>query len=285
MLRPNIYRGKCLVCGRQVAANEGFRRFVRGRGYRVFCTRHADSLESYHGSEALRAEYVGTPKKTALARQTLGMEVETDGDSRQDAVYLRFRGTLERVGFVFESDCTVHTGEAPSPVMRGLATASAIFRNNQDVMEMLFTNRTGLHIHTYSSKMQYLRRYYHSVFLPFAEWLNSRGAEWREEKIGSDWRGYAEMIDKYSDPLDHSNVVNMQHSNTIEFRLPRVREYHQIMMVLKAWRAVGLFLEEFDFHEDADSNIRLAYAKKAGEGVRNTFRDFKDNVTHEMPFC
>ena len=267
MLQRNIRKGHCLVCGRTVYANEGFRRMVRGCGYRVFCDRHADSLECYHGSEVLRADHVGTTKTTALAATTVGVEIETDAISRSDEKYLRFRGTLERVGFVFESDCTIRTGEAPSPKMQGLATISAILRNNQDCLYMLDTPRTGAHTHVAVDDIEYLRRYYHSIFVPFSEWLDDHGSEWLVDNFGSGFRGYACKIDRYSDVFDHSNVVNMQHDHTIEFRLPRITGYKQYMKVIKFWREVGLFLNTYDFKKDADASIRKAKATQAGNGI------------------
>ena len=268
MLERNIHKGRCLVCGRVVYANEGFRRMVRGRGYRIFCCDHADSLMSYHGSEVLRADSVGTTKKTPLARTTVGVEIETDASDRHNAKYLRFRGTLERVGFVFESDCTVRTGEAPSPVMNGLATISAILRNNQDVIDELFTDNTGAHVHVACDDVSYIRRYYHSIFVPFCEYLESHSDEWLVENFGSSFRHYASRITRNTDAMNHSNVVNVQHGSTLEFRLPRIREYRQFVKVVKFWRMVGFELNNFDFHKTAESNAeRLALARQAGRMV------------------
>ena len=267
MLQRNMKKGFCMVCGRRVYANEGFRRMVRGRGYRVFCSRHADSLECYHGSVSLRADHVGTPKKTALAATTVGVEIETDADDRHDEKYLRFRGTLERVGFVFESDCTIRTGEAPSPKMQGLATISAILRNNQDCLYMLNTPRTGAHTHVAVDDIEYLRRYYHSIFVPFSDYLTEHSTTWLIENFGSAFRGYACKIDQYTDVLDHSNVVNMQHDHTIEFRLPRITGYKQYMQVIKFWREVGLFLNTYDFQKNADALTRKTKAVQAGNGI------------------
>lgn len=267
MLQRNIHAGHCLVCGRKVYANEGFRRMVRGRGYRVFCCEHADSLHCYHGSIQYRAERIGTHKSTPLAATTVGVEIETDAMSRSDEKYLRFRGTLERVGFVFESDCTIRTGEAPSPIMQGLATISAILRNNQDCLYMLDTPRTGAHTHVAVDDIGYLRRYYHSIFVPFSEWLAGHSSEWLVEKFGSDFRGYAEPIDFHSDIYDHSNVVNMQHDHTIEFRLPRITGYKQYMQVIKFWREVGFFLNNYDFKKEAEAVERKDRAKRAGQAI------------------
>ena len=269
MLERNINKGHCFIagCNCEVKAGEGYLRYVRGRGKRVFCAEHATGLECYHGSEYLRADHIGTPKKTALAATTVGVEIETDAEDRQDEKYLRFRGTLERVGFVFESDCSIRTGEAPSPIMRGLATMSATLRNNQDCIYMLNTSRTGAHTHVAVDDIEYLRRYYHSIFVPFSEYLESHSTEWLVENFGSAFRGYASKINMNTSVMNHENVVNMQHAHTIEFRLPRITGYKQYMKVLKFWREVGLFLNTYDFQKNADSVTRKSKAMKAGREI------------------
>lgn len=262
-MERNINRGHCLVCNCVVEAGEGFRRYIRGRGKRVLCERHASSLEGYHSSSRYRADSIGTPKKMPLTRQLIGVEIEMD-TYRDDETYLRFRGTLERVGYCLESDCTVRGGEAPSPKMQGLAHISKVLQNNEDVF-FVFTENTGAHIHTSCSKVEYLRRYYHSIFVPFSEYLERHDETWLIEKFGSGFRHYAQTIDRYTDPTDHSNVVNLQHSNTIEFRLPRIRERHQFMDCLKFWREVGFLIENFDFKPNADKETRKASAKTCGD--------------------
>ena len=262
-MERNRNKAHCLVCGIEVKAHEGYRRYVRGRGLRVFCNRHACNLEGYHTSDRYRADSIGTTKKMPLTRQLVGVEIEID-TYRDDTIYLRFRGTLERVGYCLESDCTVRGGEAPSPKMQGLAHISKVLQNNEDIF-YAFTENTGAHIHTSCSKVEYLRRYYHSIFVPFSEYLEGHSEEWLVEKFGSGFRHYAQAIDRYTDPTDHSNVVNLQHSNTIEFRLPRIRERHQFMDDLKFWREVGFLIENFDFKPNADKDIRKASAKTCGD--------------------
>lgn len=265
--------GHCLVCGCEVVSGEGYRRFVRGRGLRVVCVDHASNLMSYHGSEALRADEIGTEKKMPLTRTTIGVEIETDGQSRTDEKYLRFRGTLERVGFVFESDCSVRTGEAPSPKMQGLATMSAILRNNQDVFD-LFTENTGSHIHVQCDDIAYIRRYYHTLFVPFCEYLESHSDTWLINNFGSDFRYYACKITRYTDCMNHANFINVQHEHTLEFRLPRIREYRQFVELLKFWREVGFFLNNFDFEKTSEATTRKRKASEAADEIVKIARKY-----------
>ena len=258
-MERNINKGHCLVCGCVVASGEGYRREVRGRGKRVFCSEHGLGLECYHCSSVHRADHIGTTKKMPLTRQLIGLEIEVDCD-RNDDTYLRFRGTLERVGYCFERDCTVRGGEAPSPKMQGLAHISKVLQNNED-MFYAFTENTGTHVHTSTTKINVIRENYHKLFMPFNYYLESHDEDWLVEKFGSSFRGYAEAINRYSDPMEHENFINTQHENTIEFRLPRIRERHQFMNVLKFWREVGFYLE--------NSRITTATAEGIGKEIAN----------------
>ena len=273
-MERNIKRGHCFVpeCNCVVEKGEGFRRFVKGRGMRVFCPRHAFSLEDYHDSITYRADSIGTEKKLPLTRQTIGVEIEVDCD-RHDNAYLAFRGSLERVGYCFESDCTVRGGEAPSPKMQGLAHISALLRNNENIF-YAFTENTGAHIHTYCNDISYMRRYYHSLFVPLCEYIKAHDSAWMINTFGSTFRGYAEAITINTYPERHSNFVNVQHSNTLEFRLPRIRERHQFMNVVKFWREVGFMINNFDFHKNGDSNTRKRYAMKCGEEIVKLARKY-----------
>ena len=264
-MERNRNRAHCLVCGMVVNGGEGYRRYVKGRGYRVFCERHALSMEDYHGSSEFRADRIGTEKKLPLTRQSVGVEIELDC-SRNDEAYLAIRGSLERVGYCFEHDCTVQGGEAPSPKMYGLSHLSAILRNNEAIF-YAFTENTGAHIHTYCNDVEYMRRYYHTLFIPLYEYISRHDDTWKVEKFGSTFRGYAQPIYDGISPTNHSNFVNTQHDNTLEFRLPRIRERHQFMNVVKFWREVGFMINNFDFHKDGDSIQRKAYAKKCGDEI------------------
>ena len=264
-MERNINKGHCLVCGCVVESGTGFRRYVRGRGKRVLCERHASSLEYYHDSDTFRADSIGTNKKMPLTRQLVGVEIEMDC-AKTDEIYLRFRGTLERVGYCLENDCTVRGGEAPSPKMQGLAHISKVLQNNEDIF-YAFTNNTGAHIHTSTSRIDYIRRYYHSIFLPLNDYIKAHSSEWRVDRFGSDFRGYASSIDEYTDPENHENFVNCQHENTIEFRLPRIRERHQFMNCIKFWREVGFLIENYNFNPTSDSTTRKDMARKCGQEI------------------
>ena len=120
-MERNINRGHCFVCGNLVPARQGYRRLIRGRGMRVVCERHSTGVEFYHGSEAYRADKVGTAKKSSLAKTTVGIEWEMENLHSDYEKALAVRGALERAGFALEHDGSLEDGwEAPSPKCEGV---------------------------------------------------------------------------------------------------------------------------------------------------------------------
>ena len=90
---------------------------------------------------------------------------------------------------------------------------------------------------------------------------------WLINNFGSDFRYYACKIDRYTDCMNHANFINVQHDHTLEFRLPRIREYRQFVELLKFWREVGFFLNNFDFEKTAEAITRKRKASEAAEEI------------------
>lgn len=260
----------CFVCGRVVGANEGFRRMVRGRGYRVFCCEHADSVMCYHGSIEYRAERIGTAKKSSLAKTTVGIEWEMENIHSNYELFLNVRGALERAGFCLEHDGSLDDGaEAPSPVCEGVKSLSALIHSMANRGEDVFLRgeNTGMHIHAQADNMAIYRNWYHTLFIPFCEWINAHDMDFCMANFGGKFRSYAHAINRNSNVYEHSNFVNMQHEHTIEWRIPRYVSACQTVVLLKFWRKVLWMLNNTEWHEDADRNTRKAIAENAAKNI------------------
>jgi hypothetical protein len=74
--------------------------------------------------------------------------------------------------------------------------------------------------------MSYIRRFYHSLFVPLCEKM-----EVDPEKVkrifGRNFVYYASPIDKHTDPEEHRNFINVQHNNTLEWRICQYRNATQ----------------------------------------------------------
>lgn len=271
MFNPNKYSKSCCICGRNVPAFIGYSIVVRGKGNngRVFCHQCGDGTWSYGlGNDKI----IGTDKKGVLESTTIGVEVELLNVDNEK--FYSLRRQLGFLGFhnidtnrnIPQSDCTVDT-EIPTPIMQGLSSFSALLRNADKRGELVCTNNPecGAHIHVYCNDVNYISRYYHSLFSGFQAWLETIGREKRINIFGSDFRNYARRVnmDTCETPA-HGSFINVEHSDTLEFRLPRIVSYKQYIKVIKFWREVGCLINHFDFCKDADAVTRKAKAKECG---------------------
>ena len=271
MFNPNKYQKTCCICGRIVPAYNGYSIVVRGKGTngRVFCRQCGDGTWSYGiGNDKI----IGTDKKGVLESTTVGVEVELVNMDNEK--FYSIRRQLGFMGFhnintnrnLPQSDCTVDT-EIPTPIMQGLSSLSALLRNAEKRGELVCTNnrQCGAHIHVYCNDVDYIRRYYHSIFSGFQSWLDTIGADKRIEFFGSDYRNYARRVNMdICETPEHGSIINIEHDNTLEFRLPRIISHKQYIKVVKFWREVGCTINHFDFCKNADATTRKAKAKECG---------------------
>lgn len=271
MFNPNKYQKTCCICGRVVPAYNGYSIVVRGKGSngRVFCRQCGEGTWSYGiGNDKI----IGTNKKGILESTTVGVEVELVNIDNEK--FYSIRRQLGFMGFhnvntnrnLPQSDCTVDT-EIPTPIMQGLSSLSALLRNAEKRGELVCTNnrQCGAHVHVFCNDVDYIRRYYHSIFRGFQSWLDTIGADKRIEFFGSDYRNYARRVDMdMCQSPEHGSIVNVEHDNTLEFRLPRIISHKQYIKVVKFWREVGCTINHFDFCKNTDATTRKAKAKECG---------------------
>ena len=281
-MEHNKKKGRCFVtgCRCEVAKGEGFRRFVRGCGYRVFCAQHAESVEFYHGSARYRADKVGTSKKSSLAKTTVGIEWEMEHLHSDYEKALAVRGALERAGFALEHDGSLRDGwEAPSPKCEGVKSLSSLIHSmalrGEDVF--LKGEDCGMHIHAQADNMDTYRNWYHTLFVPFCEWIDAHDEDFCQVNFGGKFRGYAHRITRDSNVYEHSNFVNMQHDNTIEWRIPRYVSACQTVVLLKFWRKVLWMLNTTEWKTTGTRVERKAIAVKAS---RNIIKIAEDTFEH-----
>ena len=216
----------------------------RGGRNAYMCEFHAHGMASYSSDNNRRQ---GKVKNTG---DTFGWEFETscsDLTARSEFIAAKFLPT---------SDCTVDV-EYKSPIYNGLNSISKTFTTFDKLIangNLKVGDNCGTHTH-YGNReyinretMDYLRRFYHSLFVPLCEKMqvtsNKTAAFW-----GRDFTYYADKIDRYSNALNHTNFINLQHNNTIEFRLCKYQNAEQMMRVARFIKAVGnCIIENFIKH-------------------------------------
>lgn len=269
----NLRRGRCVLCEAHgvthyLEKGEGYRVFIPSKGIRIVCSEHYINrgLISYHSNACRGVEKIGTSKRGTLESTTVGIEFEGNIANASDAEFTTFRAMIEAFTFCcMESDCTV-SGEMPTQPMEGLGRVSKILQSLElhNQLAILSHNSCGAHIHAQCNDISYVRRYYHSIFLPLNRYICDMSSERRVEVFGSDFRYYATRIDERTNPLEHTNIFNTQHAHTLEFRLPRVIGYKQYMNCIKFWREVVCYINNFDFHKEDDKPIRKIRACMCG---------------------
>lgn len=269
-LGTNIRRGHCIVCNDIVEKGEGKRVLIPSRGIRMVCRRHMNdyNLRGYCDEDYTER---GTMKTTPLASTTIGCEIEYNNEVANISALRTF---LEGCGFIITSDCTVYS-EAKSPIYTGLGSISKVLQSieREGFLPCVMSEGVGAHIHVQCNDIGYVRRYYHSIFLPLADYI--RGVENKEEVFGSNYRDYAQDIYFNCNAMYHSNLFNVEHNHTIEFRLPKIRGYKQYLHLVKFWREIGCYINHFDFDKNnVDNNIRKANARKCGEALVNIAKKY-----------
>lgn len=185
----------------------------RGGGNAFLCDFHSRHLESYSRENDYR---IGEMKKNGY---TYSVELETSAAS--------FAARLELcvAGFIPTSDCTVYA-EFKSPIYNGANALKAFLPSIQDMINTGDLNigaNCGTHFHCghdhyiNARYMSYIRRFYHSLFLPLTRAMENNDSK-ATEIFGRGFGYWANTINENSDAEEHTNWINVQHDYTLEFR-------------------------------------------------------------------
>lgn len=157
--------------------------------------------------------------ETKAHGETFSFELETMRPTKNARIELCIEG------FRPTSDCTVDV-EFKSPIYNGLNGVSAYLPSIQELIDnrdIVIDSHCGTHFHCGQKKyiapvyMAYIRRFYHSLFLPlFAE--IARNPEKVERIFGRPISNWAELATRNTSAVEHSLFVNTQHEYTLEFR-------------------------------------------------------------------
>ena len=194
----------------------------RGGGNAYLCEYHTQYLESYSRENNYR---IGEMKQNGY---TYSVELETS------AADFQARLELCVAGFIPTSDCTVYA-EFKSPIYNGMNGLKAFLPSIQDLIEngnMNIGSNCGTHFHVGHDKyinaryMSYIRRFYHSLFVPLSRALENNNSK-ATEIFGRDFGYWAQAINEHTDAEEHTNFINVQHDYTLEFRRAFFRDAKQ----------------------------------------------------------
>ena len=185
----------------------------RGNNNAYLCDYHRRSLESYYTEHSNR---LGTPKANGM---TYSIELET--------MHPDFQARLELclAGFLPTSDGTVDA-EFKSPIYEGMNAVKAFLPSIQWLINngsMAIDYHCGTHFHCGHHTlinpltMSYIRRFYHSLFVPLSDAMYSDRAK-AESIFGRDFGEWNTPLSVRTSAENHTNFINVQHEYTIEFR-------------------------------------------------------------------
>lgn len=259
----------------------------RGNRSEYMCRRCATTNEHYHTTNE---KVLGTDKVNQVF---CGIEFEC-GYSDEYA-----RNAMFEYGFIPTHDCSVRSEgvgsrygydgnacEYVSGLMKGLNRASKFALTCDKLIaegHLSVNDSCGTHFHVSIDSMKdadgnqtyigYIRRFYHSLFIPLTEAMASN-PEATRAVFGRTFNShYAKPIDRYSNPeYDRYLWVNLMASNNIEFRLNRFADGKQYQNLMKMEvEMVKCIVKNFCEHfmdTEWDKNryeIRTAYRKHKAE--------------------
>ena len=251
-----IYGNTKRICG-QVGTNKTFHRVVtKNHGSIFLCDECYNRIEGYNDENGLKVNGV---KKHGF---TYSFEMELT--AHHDA----FDRMLQYNNFMPTSDSTVAV-EYKSPIYQSLNGIRKLFRSMSNELDHddYFDYACGTHCnigHTLinGTTISYLKRFYHSLFIPLSRWLELN-PEATEKIYGRSLTRWATPINEYTDPNNHTNFVNLQHNTHVEFRLCKFIDENQyidcVQLNTKMMTAlINNFIEHFnddDFDTRRYANI------------------------------
>lgn len=220
--------------------------FRRGNRSAFLCEFHATHMDVYSFENESR---YGTVKVNPW---TIGIELETSFTTP------KARLEILQSEYVPTSDVTVDI-EFKSPIYNGLNAVSkhaATFEALINSGDMRIGSNCGTHTHVghktmiNAETMGYIRRFYHSLFLPLSDEMLAY-PELVEKLFGRGFGEWCAPICEYTDATAHTNFVNTQHSYSLEFRIVKFVNAAQYMQAVKFCRdvanaVVANFLEHFN---------------------------------------
>lgn len=255
-------------CDNLIKTGEGYGlRTKYGQAY--FCRQH-NMLNGLRGYTCEDFYEVGSEKATKLAKHTIGNEFECMVDGEDPRRFNSLKAIMLDSKYIDTQDSTVDI-EFKAPIMEGLGTISKICDTiEREGFSHCFNNdECGAHIHGYTSDIFPIRAYYHSLFLPLYNYIDTMDVEKRVAIFGRDFAGWAQRINDRTDATRHANFVNTEHYHTIEFRLPRFASALQYMQLVKFWRE-ATFTIDFYFTnclQPIEGGKRKAQAQKIGAEI------------------
>ena len=256
--------GHCVECGRVTCEAEGGIRVTtpaQRNGVWV-CADHRGK-KNLHGYCEENTKRVGSGNADGIS---ISLELESMGIATHARAYLVSND------FLATSDSTVDI-EYKSPIYTSEQPLAKIvggieyFDKSTDYKFKVNHEKCGLHTHYGFIDNRYnfrgLQTDYRTLFGELDKIVRSLSDEEREEIFGRTWGDYNEELN-FNYPDAHSNWINIQHSYTLEIRMPRFNNAVQYMKFLKTFKKMFKALDTHYISKGAQNNYNhVRNAQKA----------------------
>lgn len=251
----------------------------RGGGNAFLCEFHWNYNDPYSADNLV---WIGENKAHG---DTASIELETSRTTKNARLELcvnSFRPT---------HDCTVDT-EYKSPCYNGFNALKAYLSSIQDMIDSndLEINQTcGTHLHLGNryhinhKNMEAIRRFYHSLFVPLSDAMKNDSAK-TARIFGRDFGEWAKPIYDGINPVEHTNFINTQHDETLEFRICKFVTAEQYSAAVDLCREflhiIIRFLEKYESmgsprRGDTTPEQRAELVKAAKKAARQMVKAFE----------
>ena len=201
---------------------------------------------------------------------TFGLEFETTYSNT------KARSELFEYGMLPTYDSTVDV-EYKSCIERNLKSFSHLFK----VCDKLIANgdlevgdTAGTHFHVGHNNLNwetigYIRRFYHSLFIPLSDAMKANPEKTAElfgrgiDQCNSQGNCWAQSVHEWTSATNHTNFINVQHDNTLEFRMAKFQNSKQYMRMAKfATKCTNIVMTNFVEHFNDEIKDTKRYPTK-----------------------
>ena len=259
--------GHCIECGRMTSIELGGKRVtIPAQKNGVWlCSAHRGKRNLRNYCDENR-ETVGTPTADGIS---ISVELESMGYSSHARAYLLYNK------FIPTYDSTVDI-EYKSPIyfseipLAKIVGGIEYMDKNPDYKFKVNHNNCGIHTHFGFVDNHFnfttLYRHYRQLFEPLCEAVNNLSTENRIKIFGRSFQEYNSRCD-YSSPDRHANWINIQHSTTLEIRMPRFVNADDYMRFVKCFKKIFKALNTHYISKEHTTRN----AEKAGRKMRMVF--------------
>jgi len=263
----------CINCQDELPTTVMYKVDSPSKNYMYVCCNCHNHEASYYDENSTTAH------KQASHGLSWSIELETSQRNMES-------NWLYQYNFLPTSDGSIDGTEWKSPIYRNLSGLQKLFRTIESKCKFDSHCGTHLNIGTYNTtKMDMLKRFYHSLFLPLCNHLQAN-PEKTEQIFGRNFTYYASTITNMTQPTRHENFINLQHDTHIEYRLCKFVTAEQYMNCVKMCSELtkainNNFIAHFN-DDQADNSIKdpTSYRKHKASIAANKLIKIFDKYTN-----